>query len=94
VYRERVIGFNLHLTCTKMLFHIVIPLCSQIHTLHVGGGATDTQFVDSERTNVLLRFCIPSTVVSIYILVFRSVFTLVEKMIKKLCALTLTRSRL
>jgi hypothetical protein len=94
VYREGVSGFNLHLTCTKMHFHAVIPICSQVHTLHVGGGATDTQFAESERKNVLLRFCKPTVVVSIYILVFSSVCTLVDKTIKQLRALTLTRSRL
>ena len=35
-----------------------------------------------------------TTVVSIYILVLRSAFIVVEKMVKKLYALTLTRSRL
>lgn len=55
-------------------------------------GARMTQSAKSERKNVLSRFCTLTTVVSIYILVrvFRSVFTLVEKVTKKY-ALTLTR---
>jgi hypothetical protein len=39
-------------------------------------GARLTQFAESEHDNVLIRFCIPTTVLSVYILVFHSVFTL------------------
>lgn len=51
-------------------------------------GTRLTQFAESERENVLLLFCVP-IIASIYILVFRSVFTLVEKMIKKVVCINL-----